>query len=893
MTMPTVRTGGSSKKLPQAARGRRGAGWPLAALPPPTPLTHPASVLSLSPVAEQHSPINHLRILHLSDLHERVALPWMKDDRQAKVRVRAASRRRVLETNFPEVLGEISRAGRIDLVCFTGDAADWGLPEEYAEAGTRLREILQRVEVAPRRLFVVPGNHDIQRSEAAEAWQHVRELAAVNGHGLSDWLAGMTPPYGAASQWLDELATRTAAFWTWVKEDLGLAELTPGGGRHPRLGYAISLEDLGLPFPVHVVGLDSAWLCGDDHDATKIMMGASQADLLGRDERAKPLAGFRLALIHHPLDHLADGDRCRRLLADTVDLLLHGHQHDPIAEDQSDPDRSLRVIAAGSLYEGDEGDRWRNSFHVIDVYLDPAGRPLRYEVEFWGWSPRGHWFRTGEIYRQARDGRLIWRTPLGKTVEPVPPPLLPLLPERTAKTFIGREVELDELAAALLPHRSGAATVAITAIEGMPGVGKSYLAARFAYLHQAAFPGGIHWLVFDPETPGGCERLGEDLCQRLEIREPDPARRWESLRQRLIAPPSLVVVENVDHGDAATEASRLVQRLHGCRVLLTGRYRALGSTQGWQRINVKPFDPGEAFEQLAEEHRPPADAAETEEFRTLVASLGFLPLAIHLAAGHLRIPGRTCRGFLDLLHKRGLDIGPADEAELVGGRGARVILSQTFDISIQSLRECLGGQAEPLLAGFHALGHVPLCGCGRSLAAAVAGLDDGAFETLAVAAWRLSMLEMEGPPARPREIYRLHPLLSELLRGRSDGDAVLARMTAWFTARLPEASAAESGRPAWQELHDEYRCLTEWLRRVPDADLRRVERAGSQFAIHCGPFAAWAELCERGLRSTDDLAHQSDYLWTLGNVALSSGDMARGSGGQAETGSRRPGQERP
>lgn len=260
---------------------------------------------------------HHLRILHLSDLHERVALPWMNDDRRTKIRVRAASRVRVLESNFLDELAQIARAGRIDLVCFTGDVADWGLPEEYARAKTRLRDILQRVEVAPQRLFLVPGNHDVQRPTAAEAWQQVRQLAAVNPDGLSDWLAGLEPPYGAAPEWLEAMTSRTAAFWNWVEVDWGRGELCPGRGRHPRLGFAVRLDDLGLPFPVHIVGLDSAWLCGDDHDATQIMLGASQIDLLGRDDNAQPLAGFRLGLVHHPLGHLADGLPCRRLLADT------------------------------------------------------------------------------------------------------------------------------------------------------------------------------------------------------------------------------------------------------------------------------------------------------------------------------------------------------------------------------------------------------------------------------------------------------------------------------------------------------------------------------------------------------------------------------------------------
>lgn len=37
-----------------------------------------------------------LRILHISDLHERVALDWMDGDRKKKVRINARNRYRVL-----------------------------------------------------------------------------------------------------------------------------------------------------------------------------------------------------------------------------------------------------------------------------------------------------------------------------------------------------------------------------------------------------------------------------------------------------------------------------------------------------------------------------------------------------------------------------------------------------------------------------------------------------------------------------------------------------------------------------------------------------------------------------------------------------------------------------
>lgn len=46
--------------------------------------------------------------------------------------------------------------------------------------------------------------------------------------------------------------------------------------------------------------------------------------------------------------------------------------------------------------------------------MSAEGRPLQYDVTFWGWSPSGHWYRTGAIYKAARDGRLSWPTPLGE-----------------------------------------------------------------------------------------------------------------------------------------------------------------------------------------------------------------------------------------------------------------------------------------------------------------------------------------------------------------------------------------------------------------------------------------------------------------------------------------------
>jgi hypothetical protein len=108
-------------------------------------------------------------------------------------------------------------------------------------------------------------------------------------------------------------------------------------------------------------------------------------------DAGRALDGFRLALIHHPLTDLADGAHCQRLLAeqDRVDLLLRGHLHEPEPSEWADPDRRLRQVAAGCLYEGHRADQYPNACEVVEITLDAQGRPQRYELWFRGWSGRG------------------------------------------------------------------------------------------------------------------------------------------------------------------------------------------------------------------------------------------------------------------------------------------------------------------------------------------------------------------------------------------------------------------------------------------------------------------------------------------------------------------------
>jgi predicted MPP superfamily phosphohydrolase len=160
------------------------------------------------PSRATHQPI---RILHLSDVHFRVGKGW-----EADPVTRALAR--FIKTEVEEGLTP-------DLVVFSGDLAFSGKAEEYALARDWLENRLWPAlpDGLPRdRLFLVPGNHDVDRSKVdfvAEAVQG-KLLITADRSKIAEVLAD-------ASQ-RDVLLRRHAAYMDFVAT--GTAKRSPCPG---------------------------------------------------------------------------------------------------------------------------------------------------------------------------------------------------------------------------------------------------------------------------------------------------------------------------------------------------------------------------------------------------------------------------------------------------------------------------------------------------------------------------------------------------------------------------------------------------------------------------------------------------------------------------------------
>ena len=208
------------------------------------------------------------------------------------------------------------------------------------------------------------------------------------------------------------------------------------------------------------------------------------------------------------------------------------------------------------------------------------------------------------------------------------------LPPDTA-TFTGRGEELSQVTAAVAGEAEAGGVVAVGAIDGMPGAGKTALAVRVAHLLSDRFPGRQLFIDLHAHTPGREPVRPEDaLAGLLAAAGVDPrfvpgdldgrAGMW---RDKMAGQRALLVLDN------AASSAQVAPLLPGggdCLVLVTSR-RHLGDLPGVTvpvLLDVLPAgQAAQMFTRLA-----PRAAADPAGVAEVVRLAGFLPLAVSLLA---------------------------------------------------------------------------------------------------------------------------------------------------------------------------------------------------------------------------------------------------------------------
>ncbi|MET9300396.1 BTAD domain-containing putative transcriptional regulator [Micromonospora aurantiaca] len=314
--------------------------------------------------------------------------------------------------------------------------------------------------------------------------------------------------------------------------------------------------------------------------------------------------------------------------------------------------------------------------------------------------------------------------------------------------FVGRE---EQIAAVVewLPERPA---VAVTAISGLPGVGKTTLAVRIAHQLGPAYPGPHLYVDLNghdhPSSP--VEVLGRFLRALGVPGAEIPAELEERaalFRGAMAERPGLVLLDN------AADAAQVRPLLPGTDtvVLVTSR-RALVDVDGAYQLRLDPLPEVDALRLLAGIIGADRVAAEPGSASDVVHHCGLLPLAVRIAGARLAIPGvpslRQAAAQLAELSHRLDHLARADRSVRAAFHSAYVALGEPARRLLRRFAALDLDRAPPWLPGV-------LLDDEAGAADAVTGLVEA------------NLVEVTGPDELGQIRYHLHDLVRAFARERA------------------------------------------------------------------------------------------------------------------------------
>jgi DNA-binding SARP family transcriptional activator len=346
--------------------------------------------------------------------------------------------------------------------------------------------------------------------------------------------------------------------------------------------------------------------------------------------------------------------------------------------------------------------------------------------------------------------------------------------------FTGRAQFVRELGEQLAAPEG--TVMAVSAVAGIGGVGKTTLAVHVAQAARENFPDGQLYVDLQGAGPAAVEPeavLGSFL---RALGTPDDAIP-EGVSERAALYRSLLagrrVLALLDNARDAAQVRPLLPGTDGCAALVTSRSRMV-DLAGAQLVDLDVMSPEEAITLFARIVGHDRVAAERDAARDVVAACGFLPLAIRIAAA--RLAARRTWTVASLAARLADERRRLDELR-VGDQAVKA----TFELGYSQL------EAEQARA-FRLLGLAD--GPDISLPAAAALLDrpEEDTEDLLESLVDASLLESAAPGR-----YRFHDLLRLYARTCAERDEVppvlreeaLARLLDFYLATAENAYALD------------------------------------------------------------------------------------------------------
>jgi predicted MPP superfamily phosphohydrolase len=496
---------------------------------------------------------NKLTWLHISDIHFQPKTEWRDN----------AARNALLE--YLKDIYNDNAALRPDLIFCTGDIAfgeirSAPIAEQYKQAEEFFDSLLvicgkNEIPLLKERLFVVPGNHDVNRS-------NINSDAQLT---LTNWAKQPTEHVAEMNRRFNEQPNEFKAIIQRLDEyaqfiDRYLPHQHDEGGRHC---YARMISVNGLK--VGIAGFNSSWTCAGPEDDRTLWLAAEWQFNTAKTEIKE--ADVIIGLIHHPIDWLnaAEQDIAKHRIAANFQFWLHGHTHNTWVE----PTQTHITIAAGAV-----GAETSGEFGINLVCFNQA--ESKGVVHLHTYSPRDDDWTILPVAKHARNGQWSFNLP-AKLPKDAPPvsvsPPEPLPSKRNLELF-GIEALIKDATSKLLGQP-------FLFVYGLRGNGKSSLIEELGKVKPLT---GKEHLRF-PVTPSTTASelfqqiatlLGE-MAEFPHISSSDPKAVEAELRQRYPKPrPAWIWIDRAHH--LLESGGQLRVDIHN---LLLGLKNTLGMQWHW------------------------------------------------------------------------------------------------------------------------------------------------------------------------------------------------------------------------------------------------------------------------------------------------------------------------